>query len=92
VTNYLEYADELAHFVMHVWATKINAGEPKALAPDFIVLFDRMLVYKRAREIAQERRELNVLIESDEVNERVTCEQFCAAYEVFRQKHTSSSE
>ena len=85
----LEHADKLAQEVMSAWATHINAGNTALLAREFMLLFHKMLVYKHARERAESRRKSNVLRESDVVNERVTCEEFCKAYKDFREKKAS---
>lgn len=54
-----------------------------------MAIFHKMLMYKHARELAQNHRQSNILSESDVVNERVACEEFCRAYKDFREKKAS---
>lgn len=85
----LDHADELAQEVMNAWATHVNGESTAPLTPEFMAIFHKMLMYKHARELAQNHRQSNILSESDVVNERVACEEFCIAYKDFREKKAS---
>jgi len=83
--EYLEQADKLAQDVVNAWASNKAAG--KVPSPEFDALFEKACSYRTAREIADNRREFNVLNEQDAANEKATRQAFAEPCKAFYEKH-----
>jgi hypothetical protein len=79
--EYLEQADKLAQGVVNLWMAHKQAGTVPD--PELSILFDKACFYRTAREIADSRRQINVLSEQDLAKEKTTRQTFaesCKAY------------
>ena len=82
-----EDVDALAQDVMNAWAQVTTAGHAETFTKDFSALFERANAYRRAKRMADNRREHNMLTVGDSEAERVTREQFLEAHRSFQKKH-----
>lgn len=85
--NYIKHADELAQEVVNAWGGHVSAGNAARLTAEFKVLFDAACEYRNAKQLADNRREFNMLSEQEAAKEKATREAFAKAYMEFREKH-----
>jgi hypothetical protein len=72
--------DVLAQDVVDAWGTAMLGGNGKALSADFKALFEKACAYRRAKEVADNHREHNMLTGQEEEREHRTRKEFLNAY------------
>jgi hypothetical protein len=88
--EYLEQADKLAQGVVNLWAAHKQGGTVPD--PELDALFEKACLYRTAREIADSRRQLNVLSEQDAANEKATRQAFAESCKAFYEKPAVKSQ
>jgi hypothetical protein len=91
IEEYLEQADKLAQDVVNAWGPSAASGHAAEQSPEFKALFDKACLYRTAREIADGRRQLNILSEQDAANEKATRQAFAESYKAVYEKHVEKS-
>jgi hypothetical protein len=88
-------ADEAVQDVLNAWGANRTSPEPHPLNPDFSALFEKMMAYRNAKTVADNRRAHNRLATEEATQEQVTKKAFMDAYRAFYSKYvglTYSSE
>jgi hypothetical protein len=80
IEDYIEHADELAQDVVNAWGVNVSAGNSAYLTASFKALFDAADHYRTAKQIADNRREFNLLTEEEADKEQATRASFAQAY------------
>jgi len=77
-------ADQAVQDVLNAWgAPRTGRPEPQRLSTDFTALFEKMLAYRTAKSIADNRREHHKLTVQEVAEERRTKKVFLDAYRAF---------
>jgi len=80
-------ADQAVQEILNAWGAIRTSPETHPLNADFSALFDKMQAYRTAKGIADNRRAHHKLTKQAAVQEKVTKQEFVAAYLSFmRQK------
>ena len=82
-------ADEAVQDVLNAWGANRTSLEPQPFNADFSALFDKMMVYRNVKTIADNRREHNRLTKEEAQREQVTKKTFLDAYRAFYAKHVT---
>jgi hypothetical protein len=80
-------ADVLAQEVVNAWGVNVQAGNTELLSADFKGLFEKTCSYRDAKQLADNRREFNILTDEQAVKEQVTRREFLEAYRSFYEAH-----
>jgi hypothetical protein len=88
--EYVEQADKLAQGVVNLWAAR-KQGEAVP-DPELESLFEKACLYRTAREIADDRRQVNVLSEQDADNEKATRQVFAESCKAYYEKPAAKSQ
>ena len=76
-------ADQAVQEVLNAWGVIRIARKPHPMPADFSALFEKMLAYRTAKSIADNRRNFHLLTEKQAEEEQRTKKEFLAAYREF---------
>jgi hypothetical protein len=76
-------ADQAMQDVLNAWGALRTSREPQHLSADFNALFEKMLAYRTAKTIADNRREHHKLNVQEVADEQRTKKEFLDAYREF---------
>jgi len=81
-------ADQAVQDVLNAWgANRVRGREPRPLNADFGALFDKMMAYRNAKTVADNRRAHNRLTTEEAIREQATKKAFMDAYRAFYAKY-----
>jgi hypothetical protein len=80
-------AAEAVQDVLNAWGANRTSLEPQPYNADFSALFDKMMVYRNVKTIADNRREH--ITKEEAQREQVTKKTFLDAYRAFYAKHVN---
>lgn len=80
-------ADVLAQQIVNAWGVNVTAGNAERLTTEFKALFEKTCDYRRAKRLADNRREFDMLTDNLAVKERVSRREFLEAYRSFHEAH-----
>ena len=83
-------ADLFAQRVVNAWGINMTAGNGELLSVDFKALFEKACAYREAKQIADNRREFNMLRDEEATREQQTRSEFLEAYRKFHEDHTKN--
>jgi hypothetical protein len=87
IEDYIEHADALAQDVVNAWGINVSAGNSASLTESFKALFETAAQYRTAKQVADNRREFNLLSEEEAAKEKETRETFARAYKKHWDSH-----
>jgi hypothetical protein len=83
----VEHVDAIAQDVVNRWAMWTKAGHNEALTPEFNEVLELAFQYRDAKELADNRREFNVLSEKVTAREAAKREAFAQAYKQYSDRN-----
>jgi len=86
----LKHADDLAQRVVDGWAANVNAGHRTDITAEYNALLEKALLYRTAKQTADNHREFKVLSEQEAAAETATRQAFAEAYKLFYDEHEAA--